>query len=66
MLQSRVAGKNYIEGVIHLLRLWIIDKPLRKIAAKAIHEMPALLLQKPSKFSKLKNHHAAIERRLKL
>ena len=28
--------------------------------------MPALLLQKPSKYSKSKDHHLALERRLKL
>ena len=33
---------------------------------KAVLVIPALLLQKPSKSSKSKDHHAALERRLKL
>ena len=48
------------------MKLWINDTPLRKIALKAVHVMPALLLQKPSKSSKSKDHHADLERRLKL
>ena len=48
------------------MKLWINDTPLRKIALKAVHVMPALLLQKPSKSSKSKDHHAALERRLML
>ena len=48
------------------MKLWINDTPLRKIALKAVFVIPALLLQKPSKSSKSKDHHAALERRLKL
>ena len=47
MLPSGAAGKNYIEEVTRLMKLWINDTPLRKIALKAAHIMPALLLQKP-------------------
>ena len=59
MLPSGAARKNYIDEVT---RLWINDKPLRKIASKAIHIMPALLLWKPSQSSKSKDHHVALER----
>ena len=55
-----------IEEVTRLIKLWIIDTPLRKIALKAVRVMPALVLQKPSKSSKSKDHHIALERRLKL
>ena len=48
------------------MKLWINDTPLRKIALKVVHVMPVLLLQKPSKSLKSKDHHAALERRLKL
>ena len=61
MLPSGAAGKNYIEEVTPLMKLWINDTPLRKIALKA-----PLLLQKPSKSSKSKDQNAALERRLKL
>ena len=66
MLPSGAAGKNYIDEVTRLMKLWINDTPLWKIALKAVHVMPALLLQKPSQSSKSKDHHAALERRLKL
>ena len=63
MLPSGAAGKNYIEEVTRLMKLWINDTLLREIALKAVHEMPVLLLQKPSKSLKSKDHHAALERR---
>ena len=63
---SGAAVKNYIEEVTHLMKLWINDTPLRKVALKAVHVMPALLLQKPSKSSESKDRHAALEGRLKL
>ena len=66
MLRSRAAGKNYIEEVTRRMKLWINDTPLRKVALKAAHVMPALLLQQPFKSSKSKGHHAAAKRRLKL
>ena len=55
-----------LEEVTRLMKLWINDTLLRKMALKAVHVMPALLLQKPSKSSKSKDHHAALERRLTL
>ena len=54
-----------LEEVICLMKLWINDTPLRKIAWKAVHVMPALLLQKRSKSLKSKDY-AALERKLKL
>ena len=63
MLPSGAAGMNY-NDVARFLKLWINDTPLRNIALKAVHVMPALLLQKPSKSSKSKDHHAALEKRL--
>ena len=45
--------------------LWTADSPLENIALKSIHVMSALLLQKPSKNSKAKDHVVALERRLK-
>ena len=40
--------------------------PLKNLALKAIHDMPALLLQNPSQTSKAKDHLQALERRLRL
>ena len=48
------------------MNLWIQDTPSKSISLKAVHVMPALLLQKSSKPSKAKNHLQALERRIKL
>ena len=56
MMPNGAPGKKYIEEITRLLKLWIQDLLLKSIALKAIHIMPALLLQKPSKNLKLKDH----------
>ena len=66
MLPSIAAEKRYKEEVIHLMKFWIQDTPLKSISLKAVHVMPALLLQKPIKSSKAKDHLQALERRIKL
>ena len=66
MLPNGGAGKNYIREMTRLLNSWNEDSPLKDIAMKAIHIMPALLLQKPSKTSKSKDHLKALERRLEV
>ena len=58
-------GEKYIEEITRLLKLWIQDSPLKSIALKAVNVIPALLLQKPSKNSKSKDHSLSLERRLK-
>ena len=55
MMPRGTTGKTYIK-----------DSTLKSIALKTRHVMPALLLQKPSKNSKAKDHLASLERRLKL
>ena len=49
-----------------LMNAWAEDSPLQKVAFKAIMVMPSLLLKKPSKNSKSKDHTTALERRLLL
>ena len=66
MLPTGNAGKKYIKDVTRLLNTWTQDSPLRSISLKAIHNMLALLLQKPSKTSKSRDHLDALERRLQL
>ena len=56
MMPNGAPGKKYIEEITRLLKLWIQYLLLKSIALKAIHIMPALLLQKPSKNLKLKDH----------
>ena len=60
------AGKKNIKEVTRLLNAWTQNPPLRSISLKAIHTMPALLLQKPSKKSKSREYLVALERRLQL
>ena len=57
---------RYVEEVTRLMKLWIQDTPLKSISLKAVHVMPTLLLQKPSKSSEAKDHLQALERRIKL
>ena len=66
MVPSGGSGKKFIKEITRLINLWTGDSPLENIALKAIHVMPALLLQKPNKNSKEKDHVAALERRLEL
>jgi len=66
MLPNGGAGRNYIREMARLLNSWNEESPLKDIAMKAIHIMPALLLQKPSKTSKSKDNLKALERRLEV
>ena len=45
---------------------WIHEPPLKDIAFKAIMVMPSLLLQKPSRKLKSKDHSKLLENRMKL
>ena len=49
-----------------LMNEWIRESPLKDIAFKAIMVMPGLLLQKPSRKSKSKDHLTSLENRMKL
>ena len=65
MMPSGAAGKKHTNEVTRLLKFWIQDSLLKSITLK-VHVMPALLLQKPSKNSKSKDHLISLERCLKL
>ena len=58
--------KKYITETTKLMNGWTNNSPLKDIAFTAIHVMPSLLLQKPSKTSKVKDHLKAPERRIDL
>ena len=51
MLPTGAAAKKYIAETIKLMNGWTNNSPLKDIAFTAIHVMPSLLLQKPSKTS---------------
>ena len=63
LLPKGSSGKNYLRETTRLLNSWVEKSPLRQCAMTAIHVMPALLLQKPSKSSKSKDHVMALEKR---
>ena len=65
LLPKGAAGKHYICEITRLVNAWVENSPLKSLALKAIMIMPALLLQKPTKKSKSKDHKMALERRLK-
>ena len=66
MLPNGSTGKNFISEITRLLNAFSESTPLKSISMKAIHIMPALLLQKPSKSSKAKEHVKNLERTLLL
>ena len=66
MVTSGGDGKNFIKEITGLINLWTDDSPLENVALIAIHVIPALLIRKPNKNSKAKDHVAALEKRLEL
>ena len=63
MEPNGAVGKQFMDEISKLLNIWTNGTPLKNIALKAIHLMPALLLQKLSKASKAKDHLKALEER---
>eukprot|EP00795_Rhopilema_esculentum_P015800 gene15800-7104_t len=66
MLPSGKVGKEFVEECSRLVDEWVDDGPLHLIALKAMMIMPSLLLQKPSKKSKSKDHVEKLRKRLDL
>ena len=64
MLPKESSGKDYIKEIPRLINEWLIESPIRKCAMYILHVIPALLLHKPSKPSKSKDHVAALKRRV--
>ena len=61
MLPKGSSGKDYIKEISRLINEWLIGSPINEFAMYALH-VPALLLQKPSKSSKSKDHVAVLNR----
>ena len=66
MVPAGASGRKFINEITRLFDQWINDTPLKSISLKAIHVMPALLLEKPSRKSKAREYFIALERQLKL
>ena len=65
-LPSGKSGKDYIKECSRLIRAWSSKSALRPISLKALMIMPSLLLQKPSRVSKSKDHVESLKRRITL
>ena len=61
---SGAAGKSFIQEITRLLQAFANDSQMESIALKASFVMQILLLQKPSKKSKSKDHISHLKRRL--
>ena len=66
MVPAGASGKRFIIEITRLFDQWTNDIPLKSIGIKAIHLVPAFLLQKPSINLKAHDHLIALERRLNL
>ena len=66
MLPTGASRKKYVDETMHLFNIWVISTTYKLITLKAVHVMPALLLQKPSKSLKSKEHLGALTRQLSL
>ena len=66
LLPTGLAGIQYIAETTRLIHSIIDNSPLKEGAMKVILVMPSLLLQKPSRTSKSKDHNAALKRRMDL
>ena len=65
-LPTGISSKKFVNKITRLFDQWTNDTLLKSIALKAIHIMAVLLLQKPSRKSKSRDHRVSLERRLKL
>ena len=66
LLPSGLAGKSFIDKISWLMNKWMHESPLKDIGFKAIMVMPSLLLQKPSRKSKSRDHLKSLENQMKL
>ena len=66
MLPTGAAAKKYMTKTTKLMNGWTNNLPFKDVAFTTIHVMPNILLQKPSKRSKVKDHLKALVRRIDL
>ncbi len=62
---SGKAGKSFVSELSRLFRSYAEGSALESVALKAVTTMSILLLQKPSRSSKSRDHTTCLERRLK-
>ena len=60
MMPTGAFAKSYVTELTKLINRWVNDSKLKNNVFKVIHVMSSLLLLKPSKTSKSKDHIKAI------
>ena len=60
MMPNGAFAKSYVTELTKLINRWVNDSKLKNNVFKVIHVMSSLLLLKPSKTSKSKDHIKAI------
>ena len=65
-LPSGKAGKSVVAELARLYSVYASSSALESVALKATVVLPHLLLQKPSRASKSRDHIACLERRMPL
>ena len=66
LLPTGETGESFINEITRIINAWVYDTSIKGIPLKALHAMPAFLLQKPSKNSKSNDHLKSLERRFKI
>ena len=66
LLPIEATGKRFINEITQMIHAWVYDTPIKDIPLKALHVMPAFLLQKPSKNSKSTDHQKSLKRRFQI
>ena len=66
LLPTGKNGTRFIEETTRLFNEFLHDSPQKTVAMKAVMIMPSLLLQKPSRRSKARDHDIALGRRMDL
>ena len=64
MIPSGSSGKKYVAETTRLITNWNNKTPIGNISMRLLFVLPSLLLQKPSKSSKAKDHAEHLKRRL--
>ena len=60
MLPTGASRKKYLEETTRSINLWVNSTSYESIALKAVHVVPARLLQKPSNSSMSREHQEAL------
>ena len=66
LLPISKSGRCFTDKTTRLIHVWVRSSSLKNIALNAVMIIPSLLLQKPSKTLKTKDHTKALERKLQL